>query len=255
MQLFIVTVLAVLTSLVSADEPGGGPDPAPPTYQLVKGVSIGGVGVASESEYRKALKQGYVRAAIRGYTEYWENQPGGGIDSTFYQNLVNAWSAGVELLDVTWFPCSGPNNQCRSYQDQAQTLVKYIQTNQLPIQRIFLDIEKDLDSGNWDYGHDQNLLEARNMANALKEAAGNVSGIGIYSTPGMWEQIFGSRDKVVDNGISLWYGTWDGNDSFDSLYLNPKFGGWEIAVAKQYDNSTSSLSEKFQVNIILQTAD
>ncbi|KAG0214103.1 glycoside hydrolase superfamily, partial [Mortierella sp. GBAus27b] len=193
-----------------------------------------------QATYSKALGQGFTRLVIRGYQEACSS--GGRVDPNFVANYNRARAAGYTKIDTYWFPCTGSGNPCKSYATQLAELGATFNANKMQIGRIWLDLENDPNCGTWNYGTAGNLAQAKAIVAALK-ASGYV--YGIYSSPGEWGNIFGSRSVVVDNSVPLWYATFDNDDS--SLNMKLPFGGWTSAFGKQYTDQ--SASGMFDLNI------
>ncbi|KAF9582153.1 hypothetical protein BGW38_000572 [Lunasporangiospora selenospora] len=190
--------------------------------------------------YRKAKGQGFKKAIIRGYQEACSK--GGQVDPMFVKSYSNARAAGYTDIDMYWFPCSGANNNCKSFDTQLSEIASVFQANSMEIGRIWVDIEWDTRyCNNWNYGAANNLVVARELIKAIQ-----VSGFkyGIYSSPGEWANIFGSRGVVLDNTAPLWFATFN---NVETLTLTTPFGGWTSAIGHQYiDKSASGL---FDLNV------
>ncbi|CAO3629283.1 unnamed protein product [Cunninghamella echinulata] len=193
-----------------------------------------------QATYKKAHGQGFTKLVIRGYQEACSI--GGRVDPNFVTNYNRARAAGYTDIDTYWFPCTGSGNKCKSFSAQVAELGKVFNANKMKIGRIWVDIENDPTCGTWNYGTAGNLKQAKALIAAVKGAGYKY---GIYSSPGEWGNIFGSRSVVVDNSCPLWYATFDNDDS--SLRMKLPFGGWTSAAGKQYtDKSASGL---FDLNI------
>jgi len=238
---FQATVLLFLATLVAADSVPG---------KIVKGIDSS-LGV-SKKVFKLAHQEGFVHFVSRGY----QANGGGGIDPHFLQNTINAYEAGYKGkydIDTYWFPCSGRLRHCKPYPQQVQELVDFIHERNMPVGRVYLNIELDkTKDGNWNYGRENggNLEQAKQMMAALKSALPNS---GIYTSPGEWFNIFSNFTAVVDNSVPLWYATWAYDRSQGNLYppQGQQFGGWQngLIIGKQYTNvSTSRL---FDLNIFV----
>jgi len=231
------------------------PKPIPISKQnnpLVKGISIEGTGVASKSLFKEAQTAGYSKLAIRGYYEKWGGNPGGAIDPTFVKNSLNAFHAGYKTIDIFWFPCSGSSHKCKPYKVQAKELYDLVSSptfKDIMVNRVYLQIEMDPKSNNWDYGHKGNMREA---AYLYSNATATFGDVGIYSTPWQWGSIFGSKKAVLDTNIKLWWGKYDKKSSPKDL--KPTFGGWKSAVAKRYKGVSSKFKYMFEESVFLQNA-
>lgn len=225
-------------------------------FTYMEAISTGGAGVATVADYQQAYNQGYRYVAVRGYKEKWSNAQGGTVDPDFLGNVANGLNASFVNFDATWFPCSGTTHTCKSYTTQITELVEYINKFGIPILRIFLQIDVDDDSKNWDYGASENFAQAQAMLAALQTATTKYSLTpGIMSSYGAWETIFGKLSVEVDTSgtIPLWNVQWDNSysNSLSTFYTKPKYGGWEIAVGKQYALSAPSISKIFSPNLLI----
>lgn len=188
--------------------------------------------LVDQGTYQKALSEGFTKVVIRGYQEACSS--GGQVDPNFVTNYNNAVAAGYTDIDTYWFPCTGSGNSCKSYDAQLKELGDTFNAKGLKIGRIWLDIETDSTCGAWNYGAAGNLQEAKKLVAAVKNAGYN---FGIYSSPGVWGNIFGDQSVVVDNSVPLWFATYDNEES---LTLSSPFGGWTQAVGKQYTDKSAS---------------
>jgi len=216
---------------------------------LVQGITLEGTGNASVSLFQQARKAGYTKLGLRGYFESWGSKSGGAIDPTFYQNSRNALKAGYDEIDVLWFPCSGSKHTCKSYQDQANQLDKYLDAHfkDIIINRVYINIENDTQANNWDYGYKGNQQQAVQMCTAAAETWGE---FGIMSSFKDWFQIFGNPRIDLNNNIPLWWREWDGVGTGDDvLRLKAMFGGWSVGVAKNYKGTSPTFDNKFGLNV------
>ena len=189
--------------------------------------------------YKKALGQGFTRAIFRGYQEACSQ--GGRVDPTFIPSYKNAVAAGYKDFDAYFFPCTGSGNKCKAYETQIGDLVKAIKDNKLNIRRIWIDIETDKVCNPFNWGAQKNLEEAKKIVAAVRATKFD---FGIYSSPGVWESIFGSKSANVASDVPLWFATFD---NVEDLNLRTPFGGWTKADAKQYTDK--SASGKFDLNV------
>jgi hypothetical protein len=201
----------------------------------------------AEAIYKKALSEGFTRAIIRGYHEACTI--GGEIDPTFISTYTNAVLAGYHDIGVYFVPCTGTTNKCKPYATQFQELFDTIHTHKMQINALWIDFEVDNLCRPWNYGNEQNLIQAREVMGAATQAVTNAGGlghirVGVYSSPGEWVDIFGSHDVVLDIGLPLWYANWNGKG--DMSYV-PKIGGWQTILGHQYTNV--SASGDFDLNV------
>ncbi|KAF8336949.1 glycoside hydrolase superfamily [Cantharellus anzutake] len=204
---------------------------ASPAYSLVHGVDTSAP--VNDRTYSEVLGEGFSHLVIRGYEQACN--VGGQVDPDFVPSYHNATAAGYSEIDAYWFPCTGTRNICKPYADQLVELSATLNENQMTIGRLWLYIENDPSCGTWNYGPRGNLLQAREMVTALTVAGYN---FGIYSSPGEWGTIFGSRGVVLDSSLPLWFATYDNDDS--SLTLGAPFGGWTAGEGKQYSDQSES---------------
>ncbi|KAI8345052.1 glycoside hydrolase superfamily [Mortierella sp. GBAus27b] len=190
--------------------------------------------------YAKARGEGFTHLVIRGYQEACG--VGGQVDPNFVANYNNARAAGYTNIDTYWFPCTGTSNRCKSFATQISELGAAFKAHDMKIGRIWLDLEQDSTCKAWNYGFAGNLAKAKEIVAALKASGYKW---GIYSSPGEWGNLFGSRGVVLDNTVPLWFATYD---NVQTLALKQPFGGWTSAVGKQYtDKSASGL---FDLNVL-----
>lgn len=193
----------------------------------------------SVAAYQKALSEGFTRAIPRGFFEACDS--GGLADHNFVRSYHNAVFAGFKDIDTYIVPCTGTTHRCKPYNQQIELLTDAIAANKMNIGTIWLDIEKDKICNSWDYGAAGNLQEAKKLVGALK-ASGHKWGI--YSTPGEWASVFGSRNVVLDNSVPLWFAVFDNVETLD---IKTPFGGWTKAIGHQYTDK--SVSKQFDLNV------
>ncbi|KAK3191066.1 hypothetical protein K4F52_003016 [Lecanicillium sp. MT-2017a] len=190
--------------------------------------------------FKKALGQGFVKAIPRGYFEACNS--GGLVDPNFASSYKNAVAAGYKDIDTYMFPCTGTTNKCKPYAEQIKGLLDAIAADKMNIGTIWVDIESDDKVCHaWDYGAKGNLAEAKKLIEAVRATKRK---FGIYSSPGEWEKVFGSRDVEVDKSVPLWFATFDNVETLD---MKTPFGGWTKAAGKQYTDK--SASGKFDLNV------
>ncbi|KAF9920066.1 hypothetical protein FBU30_010201 [Linnemannia zychae] len=195
--------------------------------------------LVSVATYQKAKSQGFTKAVIRGYQEACGS--GGRVDPNFVPTYKNARAAGYTDIDMYWFPCTGANNSCKSFATQISEISATFNANSMRIGTIWIDIERDSICNNWNYGTTGNYNKAKELINAIKASGFNY---GIYSSPGDWSGIFGSRSVVIDSSAPLWFATWN---NVQTLTLGTPFGGWTTAVGHQYTDQ--SASGQFDLNV------
>ncbi|KAF8998733.1 glycoside hydrolase superfamily [Cyathus striatus] len=189
--------------------------------------------------YQRARSQGFTKAIIRGYQEACGS--GGRVDPNFVPSYNNARTAGYTDIDTYWFPCTGANNNCKSFSTQISEIASTFRANSMNIGTIWVDIEADSVCNNWNYGTSGNLNVARELISAIRSSGFN---FGIYSSPGEWGNIFGSRSVVLDSSAPLWFATFN---NVETLTLGTPFGGWTSAVGHQYTDQ--SASGQFDLNV------
>ena len=191
--------------------------------------------------YKKALGEGFTKAIPRGFSEACDS--GGLVDANFVSSYKNAVAAGYKDFDTYMYPCTGTAHKCKPYAQQVKLLTDAIAADKMNIGTIWLDIEKDKTCNPWDYGAAGNLAEAKKLVAALK---GSGHKWGIYSTPGVWAEVFGSRSVVLDNTAPLWFAVFDHKETLD---LTQPFGGWTKAIGHQYVDAKGSASGKFDLSV------
>jgi hypothetical protein len=188
--------------------------------------------LVSVATFQRAKSQGFTKAIPRGYQEACGI--GGRVDPNFVQTYKNARAAGITDIDAYWFPCTGASNSCKSYSQQLSELGQTFFNNQMQIGTVWVDLEADSICNNWNYGTAGNLAEAKKIVQAAKDSGYN---FGIYSSPGEWEILFGSRSVVLDNTAPLWFATFNGVETLDN---GLPFGGWTVAAGHQYTDQSAS---------------
>lgn len=189
--------------------------------------------------YKKALGEGFTKAVIRGYQEACGS--GGRVDPNFVQTYKNARAAGYTDIDTYFFPCTGSGNSCKSFATQISELGATFKANSMDIGRIWIDIEQDSVCNPFNYGASGNLNVAKQLVTAFRNSGYK---FGIYSSPGEWSNIFGSRSVVVANDVPLWFAQYN---NAENLNMNEPFGGWTAAEGHQYTDK--SASGKFDLNV------
>lgn len=167
--------------------------------------------------YKKALGEGFTKAISRGYFEACDS--GGLVDPNFASSYKNAVAAGYKDIDTYMFPCTGTTHKCKSYADQIKGLLDAISADKMTIGTIWIDIETDKVCNPWDYGTAGNLAEAKKLVAAVRATKRK---FGIYSSPGEWEKVFGSKGVEVAKDVPLWFATFDNVETLD---LKTPFGG------------------------------
>lgn len=71
----------------------------------------------------------------------------------------------------------------------------------------------------WNYGAAGNLSKAKSMIAAIKASGFHY---GIYSSPGVWSNIFGSYGVVLDSSAPLWFATWNGAEVCETFLVNAR---------------------------------
>jgi len=156
---------------------------------------------------------GYTFAIIRCYCST------GNPDSSCPQSVANAWSGGMEYVDIYMFPCP----QCGDARSQVQTLWDF--ASDVKFGLMWLDIEGP---EYWlgDYGSNQDFMN--DLAGASQDIFGDKLG-GIYTNANGWSSIFGDWDEW--GNLPLWWAYWDESPSFDNW---SPFAGWSKPAIKQY---------------------
>ncbi|CAG8569334.1 6075_t:CDS:2 [Cetraspora pellucida] len=170
---------------------------------------------------------GFERVIIRGYFEDYDRKHGGSIDSNLLKNYKHAKKGGYTYIDVYMSPCTG-RSTCKTPSQQVNELVQFISTHKLIIQTIWLSIDINPDSHNWDLGPIENRKILKEFLTAWKSTG---SKFGIYTSQSQWEMITGDINWVLDSSIPLWYAIYDSHRILDDYQI---FGGWTQGTGKQY---------------------
>ncbi|GJJ12718.1 hypothetical protein Clacol_006962 [Clathrus columnatus] len=159
-----------------------------------------------QATFAKAKSEGFTKVIIRGYQEACG--VGGKVDPNFVPTYKNARAAGITNIDTYWFPCTGSGNTCKSFATQLAEIGDTFNANNMDIGTIWIDVELDFTiCHNWNYGPAGNLKKAQELISAARASGFN---FGIYSSPGEWASIFGSRSVILDNSVPLWFATYNG---------------------------------------------
>ncbi|RIB27827.1 Glycoside Hydrolase Family 25 protein [Gigaspora rosea] len=185
---------------------------------------------------------GFERVIIRGYFEAYDRDPGGAIDSNFLRNYMNAKNGGYTYIDVYMSPCTG-RSTCKAPLQQVNDLIQFINTNQMIIKTIWLWIDIDPDSGNWDLGPTKNRQILNEFHTAWKSTGLE---FGIYTSQYQWEVITGDKDWVLNSSLPLWYAIYDSHPDFNDYKT---FGGWTQATGKQFAGDSKFCGGRFDENI------
>ncbi|RHZ83357.1 hypothetical protein Glove_97g5 [Diversispora epigaea] len=227
---FIFTALAIVTIIVSM------------TNRAFARLGIDVSALTSETTFKCTKNLGYELVIIRGYREAYGRNPGGGIDPNFITNYNNAKKAGYTKIDVYMFPCTG-RSTCKTPQQQVNEMVQLISTNRVIVQRVWLDIEVNPSSGNWNFGQARKRQILREFYTAWKSTRWN---FGIYSNQYQWQTITGDKNWVLDSSLPLWYSIYDKNPVLNNF---KPFGGWTQGTGKQYDGNALLCGARLDKNV------
>ncbi|RHZ81618.1 hypothetical protein Glove_117g63 [Diversispora epigaea] len=162
----------------------------------------------------------YKLAVLRGYRCL--NR--GGIGLNFLQNYKNAKKAGYTNIDVHMIPCALRSN-CKTPRQQVNELVQFINTHQIKVQRVWLDVEIYLDNWGLDKKRNRQILKE---FHAVWKSTGWK--FGIYSNFFQWKLITGNVNWVLDSSLPLLYVM---HDKTPVLNNYRPFGGWTRGTGKQ----------------------
>jgi len=185
--------------------------------------------MTSDSTMTCLVGQGYKFAVIQAWS-------GGNGFTTNTANCVKyAYQAGMEYVDLYVYICPVCDSPGTTL---ATTLVNVINSNNLNINYIWLDIELCPPSTCWPNAADgvtylQEVVSAF-AANGLK--------VGFYSSSGEWPQCVGTSTAFAQ--YPLWYAHFDGVAAFSDEAGFATFGGWSgnTIVMKQYVGDTTACS-------------
>ena len=149
------------------------------------------------------------------------------LDGNFYQNMVNAYEAGMSRVDVYFLPCW----ECGDVRGQVTTFWDTISGWEVSPTRVWLDIE-----GEWSSVYSENIEFFEALINQVR-SIGFVHGI--YCSLYYWKLFFG-LDYIFryHSETQLWYVHYNSEASFDGYSL-VSFGGWEKPNLKQYQANTA----------------
>ncbi|CAG8671678.1 170_t:CDS:2, partial [Acaulospora morrowiae] len=172
----------------------------------------------------------------------------GSIAPSCYGNYKNALAAGYKYIDLYFFPCTGSTYNCKSPQTQINELVDFVNQNNMLVQTIWIDFEKDTTTctKSWDGTASSNLALAKQFTDAAKATKWNW---GIYSSQGEWETLFGSAGAVVDSRFKVWYAHPQNplQPNYDD-WKDMAFGGFSAPSGKQYGGGSGQCGS-FDLNI------
>jgi len=170
------------------------------------------------SAWQCLKKNGYKFAIVRCYCST------GNPDKNCAQSVANAWSGGMEHVDIYMFPCP----QCGNAKGQVQALWNHAKN--IKYGQMWLDIEG---SEYWLGSTSKNRAFMNDLANAAKEIFGSKLG-GIYTNKHQWDTLMGSWNAW--SSLRLWWCYWDNSASWSSW---SSFGGWTKPAIKQYTGTSS----------------
>jgi len=182
-----------------------------------------GVDVSSSVNWSCLKSQGIDFGIIRGY------ESSGNVDSSAKANVAAAKSAGIDNVDLYFFPCvscGNPANQAAEFISAFKGVVK----------RVWLDIEIYQWSSNQS-SNQQFILE-------LVSALGKSFTVGIYTNLNNWSSIVGQSWSSCSS-LPLWYAHYDNTADFDDFQA---FGGWTDPYMKQYEGDATLCSDDVDMN-------
>ncbi|KAL7715718.1 lysozyme [Entamoeba marina] len=171
----------------------------------------------------KCLKdKGYTFAIPRCWRSY------GVWDDSCAQTCSNAHDAGIDPVDVYFYPCVS----CGNAAGQVSTFWNKIISYGVECRLVWFDIE-----GTWTSSYSANIDFFEEMMNQARKIGINH---GVYVSTHYWSTLFGS-DYVYPYASStpLWYPHYDNNPSFSDFVA---FGGFTTPSIKQYKGTTSLCS-------------
>ncbi|RHZ82437.1 hypothetical protein Glove_109g436 [Diversispora epigaea] len=107
------------------------------------------------------------------------------------------------------------------------------------VQRVWLDIEINPSSGNWNSGQVRKRQILKEFHTAWKFTGWN---FGIYS-----QTITGDKNWVLDSSLPLWYSIYDKNPVLNNYR---PFGGWTQGTGKQYDGDAMLYGTRLDKNLL-----
>jgi hypothetical protein len=167
----------------------------------------------SVSAWQCVRNYGYKFAIIRCFCST------GNPDHNCPQSVSNAWSGGMEHVDIYMFPCP----QCGNAKSQVQSL--YNHAKNIKYGQMWLDVEGPQ---YWLGSTTKNRAFMNDLANAAKSIFGSKLG-GIYTNKNQWDSLMGNWDGW--KSLKLWWCYWDKSPSFSGW---SSFGGWTKPAIKQY---------------------
>jgi len=138
--------------------------------------------------------------------------------------VANAWSAGMQAVDVYVFMC--PN--CKGNSDPANvtaTIVESLQSQNVQYNTMWFDVEQC--NGCWNDASSNTAY----LQTAVGQAQSMNVNVGIYSSKYEWAQTVGTSEDF--SNLPLWYAHYDGQENFNDT-SSYSFGGWTSPNTKQY---------------------
>jgi hypothetical protein len=166
------------------------------------------------SSWQCVRNYGYTFAIVRCYMST------GKVDPNCAASVNNAWSGGMDHVDIYMFPCP----KCGNAKGQIQTL--YNAAKNIKYGQMWIDIEG---TEYWLGSYSAN----RQFFNELSNAAVSIFGkkyAGVYANKVQWTGIFGDWSDWSSR-LKLWVANWDYEPQFS--HFTP-FCGWTAPVMKQY---------------------
>lgn len=145
------------------------------------------------------------------------------VDPHAADTIRSAWAAGIEGVDVYFFPSVGCSLDAVS---QLDATLAHLQSHNATFNRLFFDVE------NWAWSAESECDENIEWFAPLFAHAQDLLGVervGIYTTGRQWQQITCDSEKF--SSALLWYASWNDSPSFANFV---PFGGWDQPFAKQF---------------------
>ncbi|CAF9943557.1 MAG: hypothetical protein ALECFALPRED_000654 [Alectoria fallacina] len=155
-----------------------------------------------------------------------------------------AKAVGITSIDAYMFPCTGTQPTgvaCKSISTQISEFLDAIDSDSIPANHLWLDIEPEDASQSgvacnaWQLGSAGNEALAEQWVAAIKATGRNW---GIYANYGQWPSMFASINTDIGSDLPLWAVQDDFEPGVSTV--DKFFGGWTTAYAKQYHLATGT---------------
>jgi len=198
---------------------------------LSHGDSIYGVDVSipiSEDAWSCLLASNYTFAIVRAWRSL------GIPDLNCPASVSAAWEAGLDEVDVYFFPCFS----CGNASGQVDDAINFLHDNKVKFELLWFDIEGP------DYWSEDQTENQEFMSELLDEALILLGDrIGIYTSKYEWTTIMDNWDECFQ--FPLWYAHYDGEPNFDDFV---PFGNWTAPTLKQFNGDVNLCNVNVDVN-------